>query len=450
MRNNIPLPNCAITIIQILRQQLTDPGFLGRHRRRAQDFTRECALTFPVLMLLLLQKTLKSLQTHLHEFLWELARGADARQVGPGALTHARAKLLPSAFVELNEAVVLRTFYGRGHAAQVQRWCGHRLLGIDSSLVRLPESQELRQFFGVVQCGNQHGNHESFPEARGSVLYDLLNQLAVDARLVSSTVPETELACQHLDRLEEGDVAITDRGYSGYRWFVQVRHRERHFISRCSRASFAIVQRLFARNEAGLSVIVTLRAPKEVRAECRQRGWPLELPVRLVTIRLTTGELEVLATSLLDETAYPTEEFGAVYWRRWGHETYYGKLKGRLDWEHFSGQTVEAVQQDFAALILLSNLESVVIRPAQAELAERSQGRTQPVQVNHAVSLHAIKSRLIELLASSVPVEEVLTQLTQWFVHNPTSVRPGRKVRRRKFSPSRSYHYQRRVRKIVF
>jgi len=30
------------------------------------------------------------------------------------------------------------------------------------------------------------------------------------------------------------------------------------------------------------------------------------------------------------------------------------------------------------------------------------------------------------------------------------SVRPGRKVRRRPPSPARSYHYQRRVRKIVF
>jgi len=30
------------------------------------------------------------------------------------------------------------------------------------------------------------------------------------------------------------------------------------------------------------------------------------------------------------------------------------------------------------------------------------------------------------------------------------SVRPERKVRRRAFSPSRSYHYQRRVRKFVF
>ena len=196
--------------------------------------------------------------------------------------------------------------------------------------------------------------------------------------------------------------------------------------------------------------VVTVAAPPEVRAECRARGWPLALTVRLVTVRLKSGELEVLATSLLDETRYPTAAFGPVYWQRWGHETYYGRLKGRLDLEHCSGQTVEAVAQDFHATVLLSNVESVVVGVAQAELAGRTAGRQQPVQVNRAVSLHAVKYRLIELLTSRVPAAKVLAELTAWFQANPVSVRPGRTVRRREFSPARSYHYQRRMKKIVF
>ena len=95
-------------------------------------------------------------------------------------------------------------------------------------------------------------------------------------------------------------------------------------------------------------------------------------------------------------------------------------------------------------------MESVVIGPAQERLAAGALGRVAPVQVNRAVSLHALKSWLIELLASQVPLEEVLKQLTQWFTHNPVCVRRGRKPPRRTQSPSRSYHYQRRVRKIVF
>jgi hypothetical protein len=452
MQLELCLQKRALHLLAALRQQLIQPELCARHRRRPQDFSRECVLTFSVLMLFLLQKSLKSLQSRLHEFFWQWAGAAPVPGATPGALTHARAKLLPGAFVELNQRAVLATVYGPEHGAWARRWRGHRLLGIDSSVLRLPDSAALREHFGVVSCRNQHGNNESYPEARGSVLYDLLNEVTLDARLAPSRRAETEMAREHLPHLQPGDVIVTDRGYRGWGWFAAVVQSGGHFVCRCPRGSFAAAQKLFARNEAGVSVITTLLAPKPTRAGARTQGWPLDLRVRFVTVRLCTGELEVLATSLLDETAYPAEALGEVYGWRWGQETYYARLKGRLDLEHASGQSVAAVEQDFHALILLSNIESVVIGPAQARLAADAvaSGRKQPAQVNRAVSLHALKSRLIELLASEVPLEQVLAELTGWFVHNPVSVRRGRKVPRRKFSPARSYHYQRRVRKIVF
>lgn len=448
-KNDIPLRQRALQLIEQLRQRLLDAGLCARHRRRPTDFTRERLLTFLVLMLWLLQKSVKSLQAHAHEFFWQLRQGLPALTVSAGAVTHARAKLRASAFVELNQTV-LDTVYGSPHAALVQRWRGHRLWGVDSSLLRLPSSAALGERFGWVQCANHHGLQERYPQARVSVLYDVLNEVAVEGRLAASTVAETVLAHEHLAAVQPGDVLLNDRGYTGYRWFVAVLAHGAQFVSRCSRGSFAAVQQLFVRNQAGVSQLVTLSAPKECRAECRANGWPLEITVRLVTVRLSSGELEVLATSLLDAAAYPTEAFAEVYWEHWGHETYYGRLKGRLDLEHCSGQTVEAVEQDFHATVLLSNVESVVIGPARAHLAEQMAGRAQPAQVNRAVSVHAIKYRLIELLSHRVPAERVLQELTEWFAANPVSVRPGRKVARREFSPSRSDHYQRRARKIVF
>ena len=450
MQISISCKKRALVLIEKLRERLVAPDFCGRHRRRPEDFTRECVLTFPVLMLLLLQKSLKSLQVHLHEFFSQLSAGGKAGGLSGGALTHARAKLRASAFSELNDTAVLATVYGSEHAALVERWCGHRLLAVDSSLLRLPKSEAVGEKFGWVQCANHHGPQERYPQGRVSVLYDVLNQLAHDSRLVASTEAETALAHAPLARVAPGDVVLNDRGYTGYTWLVAVQAVGAHFVSRCSRGSFAAVQKLFARDEADVSVEVSLSAPADAKAPCRAQGWPLELRVRLVTVRLSTGELEVLATSLLDPVAYPTAEFGAVYRRRWGHETYYGRLKGRLDLEHCSGLTVEAVEQDFQATVLLANLESILVEPAQAELSVRTAGRVQPAQINRAVSLHGIKCRLIELLTSRVPPEQILTELIQWFQANPVSVRTRRRIPRREFSPSRSYHYQRRVKKIVF
>jgi hypothetical protein len=78
MRNKIRLQQRALALIERLRHSLTDPGFGSRPRRRPADFTRQCVLTFPVLMLLLLQKSLKSLQAHLQEFLAQLGGGERA------------------------------------------------------------------------------------------------------------------------------------------------------------------------------------------------------------------------------------------------------------------------------------------------------------------------------------------------------------------------------------
>lgn len=451
MRTNIhDIPNYLLTLVETLRAKLRDPAFVARHRVRPQDFTRQRQLSFTVVMLFILQKTVKSIQRHLHEFLDELAQEEIFEPVTSGAVTHARAKLKDSAFIELNRDCVLPVVYGAERP--VQRWRGHRLLGIDSSLLRLPESQELGQEFGWKEVTNQNGaTGTRYPEARLSVVYDLLNRVGWEAQLQASTVGEVALASQQLERFGAGDVEINDRGFSGYLYFARLVQRGAHFVGRCSSGSFLAAQELFRANRANQSRIVWLFGPPDQKAECRRLGLPLKMKVRFVSLRLPTGELEVLATSLLDEALYPTEEFLTVYHWRWGHETFYLMLKGRLETENFSGRTVEAIRQDVQAAVLLANLESLLSEPAQADLTARRQPGTQPPQVNRSVSYHALKLELLDLLYSDVPAEQVIQKLSSLFTGSPVAPRPNRKApRRRRPSFHRSYHFQRRVKKVVF
>lgn len=450
MQNDILLKERAVQLVQRLRTAILEPGLCFRHRGRPQDFSRQCRLTFPVLLILLLQKSLKSLQARLHEYMRQLACGVEEQTLSVGAVTHARAKLSGQVFVELNRQAVLPMVYGPEYRSLVKLWHGHRILGVDSSVLRLPKNEALAQKYGWMESSCVQVLPERYPQGRMSVLYDLLNEIALDASLSPWKVGEEQMAHAQLDWVEPGDVVVTDRGYTSYLWAFDVLARGAHFLSRCSASSFAPARNLLKLDRAGVSVRATLQVDKKVKAECRRRGWPLELELRFVSVRLRTGELEVLVTSLLDEGAYPTQELSDLYWRRWGQETFYGRLKGRMDLENCSGLTVAAVEQDFAATLLLSNVESIVIGPAAQELAERTSHREQPVKINRAISLHALKSRLIDLLASPVPAEEVLAELTQWFQHNPVSIRKRRKVPRLGFSMARSYHYQRHVKKIVF
>lgn len=444
------IPSYLLTLVETLRALLRNADFQARHRIRTEDFTRDCQLTFPVLMLFILQKTVKSLQRHLHEFLDDLAAGQLFKPVTSGAVTHARAKLKASAFIELNQDCVLPTIYGAEHP--IQRWRGHRLIGVDSSLVRLPMSQELGQKFGWKEAANQNGaTGTRFPEARLSVIYDLLNRVGWEARLEPSTLGEVALAIQQLERLQPGDVAINDRGFTGYLYLALVRQREAHVIARCSTGSFLAAQEMFRLNRANQSKVVWLFAPADQKAECQRLGLPLKMAVRFVSLRLPSGELEVLATSLLDEVDYPTEEFLTVYHWRWGHETFHLMLKGRLDLENFSGQTVEAVEQDVQAALLLANLETALSEPTQAALDAKATPEAQPLQVNRSNSYHALKDQVLDLLYRDTPVPTVIHKLMNLFRGSPVPVRPDRKVpRRRRPSFHRSYHYQRRVKKNVF
>jgi hypothetical protein len=447
------IPSHLTTLIDTLRAKLRNADFLARHRVRPQDFTRERQLTFPVMMLFILQKTIKSIQRHLHEFLDELADESVFEPVTSGAVTHARAKLKHGAFIELNKEVVLPVAYAPGGNPRIQTWHGHRLLGIDSSLSRLPNAEQIGQAFGWVEVSNQQGaTGTRYPEGRISVVYDVLNRLGLDARLESSRLGEVALAIEQLEHLGSGDILINDRGFSGYVYFASIRNADAHFVGRCSTGSFLAAQEMFRLNRANQSKVLWLHAPADQKSQCLRLGLPLKMKVRFVSVRLSTGELEVLVTSLLDEALYPTEEFLKVYHWRWEHETFYLMLKSRLDLENFSGLTPEAVRQDFHATLLLSNLESLLSQPAQEALSKRHVPGTQPLQVNRANCYHALKDQMLDLLYRDIPAAQVIRKLMQFFAGSPVAARPDRKgpPRRKKPSYHRSYHFQRRMKKFVF
>lgn len=442
------IPVHLTALIETLRRKLQEAHFLSRHRVRPEDFTRQRQLTFPLVMLFVLQKTVKSIQRHLHEFLDELADGQLFEPVTAGAWTHARAKLKHTAFIELNQQVVLPVV---SQKTELKRWRGHRLFGHDSSVIRLPESQELVAEFGEVEIRNQRGaTGTSYPEGRISVLYDLLNRIGVDARLESSRVGEVSLAIEQALQVPRGEVVINDRGFTGFRYLAEHVQRGVHVVGRCSSGSFAAAQEMFRQNRAGRSKIVKLFAPTDQRAQLKGLGLPLELTVRFISLRLPDGKLEVLVTTLWDEQKYPTEDFLDLYHRRWGHETFYSMLKSRLDLENFSGKTVEAVRQDFHAAVLLCNLESLLTEPAETVVKERSAEDQHPKQINRADAYHAMKDQLLELLYSDTPAATVIQKLQCLFLGRPISVPRDRKVPRRKRSFHRAYHYQRHVKKIVY
>jgi len=131
-------------------------------------------------------------------------------------------------------------------------------------------------------------------------------------------------------------------------------------------------------------------------------GLPEKITVRFVRVRLSTDEIEVLVTSLLDEGKYTAQMFKELYHLRWGVECFFCVLKERLKIDNFTGKTVISIKQDFFATLFLTGLESVLTQTADLQLFKKSRQNQHRQIVNNMVSFNAIKNFMKSSLISIV------------------------------------------------
>jgi hypothetical protein len=352
----------------------------------------------------------------------------------------------PGVFVHLN-AVTCEEYYRRyGADDEVALWHGQRVLGMDGSYVNLPDTEETRTRFSVQT--NQYEGGEQV-QALASVLYDLRNDLGLSAALGPKQAEKNLVFAQHLAVLQAGDVVVGDRAYADYSVMATLVARGGHFVIRFPRQSFTAVNAFW--RAPAMDQVVTLVVTAKARAYVTTQHLPKALPVRLVKVVLSTGEVEVLGTDLLDARSYPAAEFKEVYGWRWQHETYHDRLKNIFEVERFSGTSVQAIEQDFYGVVFLATLESILSKPAQAQLTAQGQARgcAHPPKVNRAESYVSLVGHVVELLgdAQRSPAA-TLAVLEHLFQTNPTRHRPGRQYARKKRSTAhrlRFAKYRKRV-----
>jgi hypothetical protein len=160
------------------------------------------------------------------------------------------------------------------------------------------------------------------------------------------------LALKHLEHTQANDLIIFDRNYTSYIFLASLVKLNRQFAGRCSKSSFKAAQQLFKQHVID-SKKATLTAKGEVKKKCKTLGLPETITVRFVRVMLSTGETEVLVTSLLESNKYTVLMLKELYHLRWGIETLFGVLKERLKLDNFTGKTVIAIEQDFFVIPLI-------------------------------------------------------------------------------------------------
>ncbi len=165
-------------------------------------------------------------------------------------------------------------------------------------------------------------------------------------------------------------------------FFSQLNSKGSHFCARMPLGSWGVVDDFLKtdQNEA----IVELKPSHQAIKECQQRGLPTDsFDIRLTRIELETGEIEVLATSLLDTEAYPYEVFKELYHLRWPVEERYKVMKSRIEIENFSGKSFESIYQDFHVKVFTMNLTDLLTKPAQIVIEQNNKNKKLDYQISN-------------------------------------------------------------------
>jgi len=141
----------------------------------------------------------KSLVIEIHNFIEKIGKVSSSplKLFTSSAYSQSRQKINPLVFESLSDTLV-EEFYTDNELG-VKLLKGFRLLAVDGSTVNLPFSKELSQKYGYAR--NQTGNTNV--QARVSVLYDVENQLVIDANINSRSTYERAMA------LEQSVIAMT-------------------------------------------------------------------------------------------------------------------------------------------------------------------------------------------------------------------------------------------------
>jgi hypothetical protein len=389
-------------------------------RMSSEKFSRESKLGFAETCLIILRGSKRSLQTAIYTFLKESK--SEIQSYSKQAFSEKRQFIKPEAFLELFRTTT-EDFYTDSDF-NPKHFHGFHVFAIDGTTYNLPNTEALKEIYGV-----QTSQGAPQVQAKGSCLYDVLNDVMIDVKMLPVKSSERETAVEHLRYLQDykpdNNLVILDRGYPSLELIRFFDEHKMFYLMRCNKSEFISEVRKVTEDD---SVIQIDRQSPKTKGKIRTA-------MRVVHIPLDNGVVETLITNLLD-SSLSMEDFKYLYHLRWGIEVKYDELKNKLNIEAFSGTTPVAVLQDFYATMFLTNLVSSAEKDCESELESINNNRERKYEyrINNALAISSVKDSFIAIVMEDKPRKQkrMLKRLGKRLLANVVPVRPGRSYERRR------------------
>ena len=438
----------ASQILNAIRDFLFSPELETNGKIDEKAFSRKRSLNFQLVVFHILYLLKESLQMAI----FELAMSLSISPVSKQALCLARKKVRKEAFILINDRLIYE-FYTEN---MVKTFLGFILLAIDGTTFQLPDSQQIKNKYGLAK---NHLGESTIPLGRVSCCHDVVNKITLDTIIKTCEASERSLAIEHLRNTFENfkgksTLHLYDRGYTSLTLMFYHYYIGKDFVIRSNITFFPVD--LQARIQNGETDFIIEFSAKKIKGLRKRAEFSSIMPnipftstikVRILIIELSSGEKEILMTSLTDPKI-PHEAFKAIYNKRWGAEESYKVLKVLLEIENFSGKSELTVFQDVYATIFAANMTSIISQEAQDELNEEKDNWTQHThayQINQNIAIGALREELVVvLLDPDSDLEAFCYNLKQFMKKNTTAIRPDRIFPRIRKSSVRKFHISRR------
>jgi ribosome-associated toxin RatA of RatAB toxin-antitoxin module len=337
------------------------------------------------------------------------------------AFSTARQKIRWEALEELFQASVEGSYHEKW-----ELWRRYRVMAIDGSFVQLPSDPALLAYYGEL------GPDRSAATALASLLYDVENDIIVDAKIGPVSGNERDLAEEHLQALERlesfepgRELVIFDRGYPSFKFVKSLQDKQIVYVMRTQKGFMRDWERSGAKE-----------------------GWvelgKTDVRVRAIRLELACGETETLITNI-GEGRLEYEAFKELYHKRWGIETKYKTVKQKLELENFSGRLVDNIRQDFYAMMTVSNMLASFVRAADRKVKQEREKKENKyeyqVNVNHAVGVYT--DRLIAVVIEERPGvrRRLMKELVREIERRVVPIRTNREVDRKDYHRTARFHH---------
>ena len=430
------LSNVCAKFIDKIWDSLHSQSFIKSNKTSPTAFVRNRKLPFHNLVLFLLGNLKSSYNRELDRFFHQINGGIiSCSDITKPAVSIARKQLDPNVFRELN-CQVINLFEQEAH---LETWHGFRLLAIDGTTLRLPKVEEIRKHFGE----RSGGNGSPCPIGRMSELYDPLNKHTISSILTPISIDERYHAHRLILHLMPNDLVTLDRGYQAFSLFKSILSMNGNFCARMT-GHWKVVKDFL---KSGLKEqVVDLIPTASMAKECVDMGLDKDpMTMRLLRIELSSGETEVLATSLTDSTRYHYDLFAELYHQRWFIEEDYKTVKIPLEIENFSGKTVHSIYQDCYAQILAKNIASILSFEVRKQIKQAGMKGKYGHQINFTYALSKTKEVMAKLFYTTRSgLDELLKIFSDLLFRRSEAVRPGRSYPRNHLHYKRTFHSNRK------